>query len=352
MLTTATTTTHRQRYLRDALDQLYAGVKSPTQSGRQASIKLGNRSVSLETWEWDALVDWHASPSTDPALRWRTLVVEALALQSRFYADLERLDLTADGPAEDAELARCDLHLDAVLAFRILAELQRETERMVVTGGMDQAKRLTQFRRRLSECLTVTGKVSGEAALKEAEGAAAQSASVQAPERIRAVEDAGDKLQALFALEEQLLKREQAREFRAPEPQPPAVAVPAEVSSPQKPRRIRHALLAMLVVSVAAWVARNAMDAPRPVVRRELDRESFKTVTAIRDVLSRAPSLFVVVDTAIWKDLSPSERLGVVEQVASAAGAAGYSGAVIRTTEGAVVGQWLKTGGPRLLTGT
>jgi len=351
-VTTATATTHRQLYLRDALDQLFAGMQRPTQNGKQASIRLGNRSVSLEAWEWDALAEWSASPSTDPTLRWRTLIVEALALQSRTYSDLERLNESTNGQAADAESARADLQLDAVLAFRILAELQRETEQIVAKGGMNQAKRLTQFRRRLNEGLTATGKLLGEVVIKEAEGIAAQSNTAKIPERIRSSQSGEDKLRALLTLEEQLLLREQPSEFRSQEIVDPAVTIPVDAPPPQRMRHLRYALAAIFLVMAATWVARTMTDRPQQVVRRELDRESFKSVTAIRDVLSRAPSLFVVVDTALWTDLSPSERLGVVEQVANVAGAAGYSGAVIRTMEGAVVGQWLKSGAARLITGT
>jgi hypothetical protein len=229
---------------------------------------------------------------------------------------------------------------------------------MVVTGGMDQAKRLTQFRRRLTECLTAAGKALGEEALKEAEGIAGSSASAQAPaERIRLIPDKApekerdrekDSVQALLDLEDQLLRREQARESWQPEASAPAPepVVSARVGGSNV---IRLALIALLIAAVGFLVLRSTGGPPPSTVMNALDRSSF-AATCIRDVVSRPPSLFVQVDKDLWNVLPKPERVALVEQIGQKADAAGYTGAALRTAQGTIVGQWLKSSGARLVT--
>jgi len=348
----AAPTAHRRRYLRAALDELTAGVRGGV---RRPTLQLADRTLSLEAWEWDILAEWSdaAPPSGDAA--WKSLVVEALALQSRFQSDLAQLAVAVESD-EDVTLLHEDLHLDTVIAFKILAELQRETGRMVVTGGMDQAKRLTQFRRRLTECLSAAGKALGEDAIKQAEGIAGSSASTQGPvERIRLIPDKApgrerdkerEKEQALFDLEEQLLRREQARESR-PEPAP-AAAEPIVAPRTGNSIGIRLALVGILIVAVGFLVVRNVSGKPPSPVAQGLDRSSFDAAS-IREVVSRPPSLFIQVDADMWNVLPKAERVALIEQIGQKADAAGYTGAALRTQKGPIVGQWLKASGARLV---
>ncbi len=302
----------------------------------------------MEAWEWQAMVEWARSSDGDPGRSWKTLIVEGFALQSRTMADVERY-LGPGAPESQRAAAGADLETDAVLAFQMLGELQRNIERMVVRGQMEQAKRLTQFRRRLNECTAAVGRLLGDDVVREAEGTAAgspEAISIAEAQRSSvldspspALEDA--RLKALLTLEDQLQKRAESDANR-PTPAAPLPVDPLE--APARRSRV-GALLVVLAVAATAWIvlvlwARAGAGGAIPV----LSAQDFEGIPGVRHVVARPPSLFVTVDEVMWRGMEPEARRQLIERIGSKAAEAGYRGVQV-TGPGGTVGSWLRTTG-------
>jgi hypothetical protein len=116
----------------------------------------------------------------------------------------------------------------------------------------------------------------------------------------------------------------------------------------QRRQRQRLQILAATFVTVAAiWMTLTATTThvePLPVLTLgDLPRSG-----ALRGVVARPPSLFVDVHQRTWGRLSPEQRLSLVEEVGAKAEAAGYSGALFRTSQGLSVAEWMSTTGARV----
>jgi hypothetical protein len=94
-------------------------------------------------------------------------------------------------------------------------------------------------------------------------------------------------------------------------------------------------------------VVGSILGAAGPGTFEEIDRATFAgTEGRIED---RWPSLFVTVKTEAWDGLSDRERTRFAQELSTKLSPDGYSGALIRSTDGVPLAEWLRGGGVRLL---
>lgn len=350
-MTTVAASVRRRRYLGTYFDELAAFARNPGQNSRPASIPIGTLSLPVESWEWEGLLAWARSSREDG---WQCLLAEGLALEARCTADMARAGAGAPtATAEGLEAACSDLQFDAVLGFKLMEEIQRAVEKMIIQGRMDQAKKLTQFRHRINEGASAIGKFIGEAALREAETLASAAHEVSPTTNARQ-EDAYDEaisganLEALLDLEERLRKKAEQDEARVMEGS--ARKMVAVEPEPELESRVswRLVLVSMLAVLTLVWFFVVAWPAKTRVALRAFTAADFATLPAIHDVMARPPSLFVTLDEEQWRALSDDARREMIDKVAQRIEPAGYTGAEFSGTIGGTLAQWLKLGGVRL----
>lgn len=338
-MTTATAGTHRRRYLGSYFDEIASRARGAGQGARPTSISVGSRPIPVESWEWDAVSEWARSQREDG---WAVLLIEGLAFEARCGADMEHA-------------AASDLQFDAVLGFKLMAEVQRVVEGMVVRGRMDQAKKLTQFRHRINETVTAVGRLVGEASLQEAEALATATPLEPAggmnlgSDVVR--DDAAvsaTKLKALVELEGKLQKRVYDEEIGSlPPPAPPQAATGDETQ--KRPIPTRLVLVSVLAGLTLVWFFVVAWPNVANKPTRGFLQSDFEDLSVIRAVSARPPSLFVTVDDAAWGALTDDDRRRLVAKVAEKIGPAGYTGARFTGAAQRTLAQWLKAGGVRVI---
>lgn len=369
----------REAQIGTRVAELRARVLDAAAGPRPTALGLGASEIPIEAWEWDALVAWANRPSGSDPKDWQELVADGLALQGKTLDDLGIFARVAHGADVERRAAMSTLFRDAVSAYRVLREIQRRIEQLIVKGRIDQAKRLTQFRRRLNDAATAVGRIVGEPTLKEAEEAADASpwsvvtegttprpkpvASEPAtppatdPGRDPASDAApgpakdDDRLHSLIALEEELRRTETHAPPATAPGEPSASTLEALGVLPETTRRVptRMVLGAILALSSVIWLlllVRGRVEHGKPAAALTLG--DFEAITAVTEIVARPPSLYVTVDTARWNRMSPRERQGIVEQIGAKLVEAGYAGAHVTDSSGHSVARWLKSGGVRI----
>ncbi len=124
-------------------------------------------------------------------------------------------------------------------------------------------------------------------------------------------------------------------------PSRPGVARPRKAN---RSHRRTGLLVAMLVVSAAAWGI-QALNTTRHEPPPLLGADRFSHVEAVQAVTPKPPSLYVRLDTGAWVRMSPQQRHETLEEIGRIAGEAGYLGVHARTGDGTAVGQWLEIRG-------
>jgi len=345
--TTATAGTRRRRYLGADFDALATFARSSVGPARPDTITVGTQRVAVDPWEWDALSEWARSRREES---WQFLLVEGLALEARCACDLERAAGPEAATTQGWEAVCSDLHFDAILGYKLIAEVQKAVERMVVQGRIDQAKRLTQFRHRIAASVGATAGILGEDKLREAEALASIPSEAPEAAETESQEEAaptGAELEALLKLEEKLQKKSELEEARMAIPAFPRVIV-AEAPAPVR-QSLRTAFASVLAALVLVWAALVAWPAMSRKPLREVTTADFQGAPAIQSVSARPPSLFVLIDDEKWQQLSDEERRTVIEHVARVVEPLGYTGAHFTGAGGAVRARWLRIGGARLV---
>jgi len=347
-LTTATARIRRRRYLGSYFEALAAFARNSADKGRPEPIPVGSHPISVEQWEWDALTEWARSRREEG---WQFLLVEGLALEARCASDMQRASGGGAATAQGWESVYADLHFDAILGFRMMAEVQHAVERMVLRGRIVEAKRLTQFRQRIAATVNATGSFLGEARLREAEAMA--SVVADAPEPAAGTQEVNDpaptgtELKALLELEEKLQKNAEIVEAQTADSGAPWAVATAEPERRLWPMRTVFA--PVLAALVFVWLALVAWPALTREDLRAVTMADFEDTPAVRSVVARPPSLFVAVDDEKWRALSDEERRTVVERIARVIEPLGYTGAHFAGGGGGFLAQWLRRGGARLV---
>ena len=306
----------------ELLGRLEQQPEQPAEVDFPPALALGN-------WEQNAV---RAALAAGPEAQrsWESLLAEGVALQTKYFAEVERLQAEAPPlPEADEKLRQQVLHTLAI-GLALMQEIQREIDTMVLAGNVPQAKKLTVFRNKLGQLI---------AQMKERVGDdGCVLAQALALDMVTPVERVKPKPAAERA-EEQPLQPMKLETRHRPMGQ---ILTKQETQNRLKP------LLIVLAVVVAAWMV---LILPRAFVPSipELTDQELAFSPAIREVIARPPSLFLVMDGAAWRQMSPEQRDALVRQVGETAGAAGYSGAHLRLPDGTTVAQWSRARGVTLV---
>lgn len=378
-MTAAEESVHRENHIEPRVEELWARVTDAARGPRPSKIPLGLTEIPIDAWEWDALVGWTTMAAAQDVKSWQVLIAEGIALQSKTFDDLDRLAPGNGGDDETRGAEFAALDYDALTAFKLLREVQRTIEQMIVKGRIDQAKKLTQFRRRLNDTSAAIGRIVGETALKEIEDLADASPWVPVAHFDPPPPDGDDKaaggnptaegetasratkrdetprqsdeerLRSLVALEEELSKDEGPAHGYLPfmEPARPDLA-PVGVRK-MRTLPVRTALIAVLGVMCVGWALmtlRQRSVEVKPLA--ELALSDFVGQQGITGIVARPPSLYVTVDAESWARMGLLERQQLLEAIGVKLASAGYVGAHVTDTQGNSVARWLKDTGVRI----
>lgn len=157
----------REQVLRPFLQQIemlrLAGGELPT------TLRLGSHTIDLDPWEASATkrtLPGNGNPGVG------RLLLESLALQSKFLAELDALNSDDErSPTIQASL-RTRLVTDAAVGLALLEETQTAIDGMILNGRMDQAKKMSGFRAKLSRAVKQIKSSIGPDAFSDAESRA------------------------------------------------------------------------------------------------------------------------------------------------------------------------------------
>ena len=317
----------------ERLGRLDGETERPGEAGSPPALLLGD-------WEQKAVRESLAA-GTDSPRSWESLLAEGVALQTKFFTEIDQLAQEgAASPEVEEQFRQRVLHTLAI-GLALMEELQREDVGMILGGNEAQAKKLTGFRNRLGQLVA------------------------QIKER---VDDDGVVLAQALAAEmitpDESKKSAPAKRLEE-EPEEGGPTQPIRLETRHRPlgrmlvreekRNTLKPLLIVLAVAVAVWAVLILPRAWVPSIP-ELTDQDLAFSPAIREVIARPPSLYLVMDGAKWEGMPQHERDELVRQIGETAGGAGYSGAQLRLADGTTVAQWSKGRGvklvPRSKTGT
>jgi hypothetical protein len=286
------------------LDQLCVHL-APLAGGGSAVIGDGD-GLALDEWEVAAVrVAVVPFSGTVPAIS--NLMAEAMALRLKLAEDCQILEVSGVSSADPGTPLFETLVLDVAIGRHQLHDLQQECNLLVRDQRFDEAKRLSQFRSRLRDDVKRV-----EAFLEPPDPAAAEAeGSLQLDTAIHTVEE---------------IEEQQARTGR----------------------RVAG-LAAVVAILAVVWLAGMVIGARRPAELERLTVEDFQAIAPVVAVEARPPSLYVIVDGALWQNMGESERIGVVAAVGEIVEASRYTGALLRDRDGRTLGEWLLDTGSRLV---
>jgi len=314
--------------------------------------QLGVRSIELGSWERDTL-RLVQTARREAVQRPLTLLAEIVAAQAKFLDLLDRFDHGPMPTPSDLPVFLEQVVTDLAVGVALIDELQWDMNRLIGSGKLAEAKCLSRFQSRLravvSDVENRVGRTELELVRQRSQSFLTVNLEADLPETLRPISSRLEE-------DEPNAPGWAAYGGRAREPAVPPWMAPEDAEAPvpeEKPRaepasRLRP-LLVLLVVLVAVYAV---VIIPRAAHRRApvLDLQSFAALPAVEQVFPRPPSLYVQVDGPTWAALTPEQQLEHIVEIGRVAGSAGYSGAHVRTDDGATVGQWLKKTGARLVT--
>ena len=262
---------------------------------------------------------------------WWTLVVDGVAFLNKLEADMGRLKTSEAIAADKVTTLHAQLMTDAAIGLALMEECQRAVDAIVLSGRIDQAKKVTAFRSKIVQAVAGIKETIGPVAYQAAETLSARMIPEARLLRGPALKNA--KLPPGRTTVKPV-RHASARAVRAPEPDP----------SPNYTRPLL-VLLGLLLVAWAVFVLPLLNRPELPLI----SETQVPVSDAIAGLTPRPPSLFVEIDRAAWDGLAEGGREQLVADVGSVAKASGYSGVVFRDASGKVHAQWLKEGGQTLI---
>lgn len=344
----------RQRALSPHLEQFRqwsSQIQDPNDVPHFA--ELAGRPMDLGCWERAVLKQTYGPRRPDR--RAFGLMAEGVAYQCRC---LHVLGLFTYGPMpspEELPQFLDQLVDDVAVGMALTDELQWKIDAMISDGHLADAKPVTDFRNKILQCLKDLQARVGAAELEQAQR---RVESFVAPESRLGQATHDDRPSAPAFLEEQEPEAHtwvaygEGKPEPEPEPKPeppppvPEVTVPVpdrRVAAVPRLRQLLYVLAALALVYLAVALPRGG---ERALPRLKL--EQFSHVEAVHRITARPPSLYVILHPDRWRELTPAERRELVTEVGRVAEGAGYSGAHLRISGGASVGQWLRKGGVKL----
>lgn len=265
---------------------------------------------------------------------WETLLAEGVALQGKFCSEVDQLQAERAASPEVKETLRQQILLSAAIGLALMQELQREIDRMIVAGNVAQAKKLTGFKHKLGQLV---------AQIKEQVGGDGLAvARVLAADMVIPLPGAETRKKSAA---ERLAERDEDPH------RPIRLDSRHRLGRIVERERVRSRLKPLLIVFTVAVVAWLILILPRTFRQPlpELTSRDLAFSPAIREVIARPPSLFLVLDAAAWERMSAEQCEVLVRQVGETADGAGYSGAQLRLADGTTVATWSRARGATLV---
>jgi hypothetical protein len=289
-----------------------------------AAIALGDGRLLLEGSEVALIVEPTPPGACDLA--------EGFALLAKSADDLTKLIRVSN----EGELytAQAQLMLDYALGMALLGEMQKRVDGFVAAGEVAQAKALSGLRHRLSYALYEVNREIADSERKRAETLYACLTDEADVPRSREAPASTASLMAGVD-ERPRAKRRRPRKRKA---------------ATERAGLTGTSLLAIALGGAAVlWLGQFVVPRALRAEPTMLDRVAFSDIDEVRSVEARPPSLFLQVDDGTWSELSEAERRAVVQRVSRKLARHDYRGALIETTQGRPVAQWLATRGISLL---
>lgn len=294
-------------------------------SGTDGVLKIGVKEYTLEISAWERGVVLEVKElGLANSTYWGYRLLEALALQAKGFADLNRLK---NDPLSDEQRERCrrDLVSDYALGKALEAELAAVITALDETDRKGPARNLSSTRQRLAENLGPLGETLTDEERNEAEAMAADY---------------------FVAVDEETLSTEAGAQ-RAAEQQAAAAAGPTRTAASSKPEGItrKHLVLA----GVGTFVIAAALTFLIPMLTERYDAtEAFRYIPGVRGYAGTPPVASVTVSAEEWKSLNGSARTRLVAAVGAAMQKQGFTSVKVVTPDQKPVAEWVKDQGSKV----
>jgi hypothetical protein len=320
---------------------------------RPARIRVGGRSLTLEPWERAQLraASGHAGAGEKTSAG---LVARALAILAKTLVDIERFarsDLTAESGFYELQ---AELMLDAAIGAELLGRTQRLVDERISAGRIDEAKRITELRRRLRRAMTEVHQV-----IVESERSLGRESGARPPEQRQAVAETLDHLSRRIEDRSRPQRRAEPLRNAGRDAAQEIVERLADVSpepaaTPSARSAARGALTILLGSTLLVLLGLRVISSVQPdPARRDLTHvlaaPGLDPFAVIDELRSRRPVLYVTVREIDWRALGEADRKEAVERVGREAAAHGYSGVLLRTAGRRPVARWLAAAGVRMI---
>jgi hypothetical protein len=381
-----------QPFITDLLDATAAGTSPGAGADDEMiGLEVSGQELCIDPWTQQQLQSY-SGPEGSSESECTRMVTQSVALLAKCEVDLVNLQAQDQQTPGSLYAAQAQLMLDAAVGQSLVMDIQRVIDDLLKSGRLEHARQLSKFHHqlrnamfqlrgridsshhstlqdladRLSDTESMHGDPADEAALEiegcrdpAAEATDTPSSGACGDERTaRSVDPPSATRRMAGTPAAQVAPgRRASRPQRRPVKRstsggsnndPKARAVPSELPSATIPRLT--VVLTGLFLLTAAWltvVVGSTLGAAGPGTFEGIDRATFAATEG--QIEDRWPSLFVTVKTQAWDGLSDRERTRFAQELSNKLSPDGYSGALIRSTDGVPLAEWLRGGGVRLL---
>jgi hypothetical protein len=381
-----------QPFITDLLDA--SGADTPPGAGGDdgmIGLEVSGQELSIDPWTRQQLQSY-SGPEGSSESECTRMVTQSLALLAKCEVDLANLQAQDQQTTGSLYAAQAHLMLDAAVGQSLVMDIQRVIDDLLKSGRLEHARPLSKFHHQLRNAMfQLRGRIdslhdstlrdladrisdtesmnddpgdeagleiegcrdpSAEATDTPASGACADERTARSVDLPSATRRMAGTPAAQVAPGRHASRPQTRPVKRSPSGGsnngPEARAARGELPTATIPRLT--VVLAGLFLLTATWltvVVGSTLGAAGPGTFEEIDRATFAgTEGQIED---RWPSLFVTVRTPAWDGLSDRERIRFAQELSNKLSPDGYSGALIRSTDGVPLAEWLRGGGVRLL---
>jgi len=350
----------REKALKPYLEKLRGWIAQVADADPESSarINIGTRSVTLEGWDRLQLCEYfdqgHGTVS-EPA----ELMAHAIALVLKTVFDVERLKKDEQLESSNLYALQAELMLDTALGMALLDETQQAIDGWVQAGRVVDAKAMNLFRHQISRAISEAKKRIADSEIQQAE-----ALSLTLGERRQRPEPgpAGISIAAVSPVVEPIDSGEDSDSVVIDDEPPPtrrrrgrrkesarrAGALPGAIDPVNYPSLTKvlsvflaaAVVLFVLVVLVPKFFERSLP----PMLRSDMpNAEQFESLDAM------PPSIYVTVSAERWQHFDDQARRRMIDDLGRHAASAGYTGVLLRTSEGRPVARWFPERGYELI---
>ncbi len=294
-------------------------------SGLDGALKIGVKEYTLEVSAWERGVVLEVKEQgLANTTYWGYRLLEALALQAKGFADLNRLK---HDPLSDEQRERCrrDLVSDFALGKALEAELEAVIAALDESDRKGPARNLTSTRQRLAENLGPLGEALTDDERSEAEAMAADY---------------------FVALDDQTLSTEASAQRSTEQPAATA-ATGAAGPAPAQPEGLKRKHL--VLAGLATFVIVAALTFLVPMLTERYDAaQAFRYLPGVRGYSGTPPAASVTVSAEEWKSLTGPGRTRLVAAVGAAMQKEGFTSVKVVTPDQKPVAEWVKDQGSKI----